>query len=564
MINRNKIHRGVISQFLKLAIFGVLLFVFSMSVSAQLSLGGTPLKSQSLSEPEWINLEQVRVDELLLEDKWLSLTGKKNHRIAKELQVSISPEQQGNWEQLRDGTLIWRIGIRGRGARGLGLVFSRYVLAEGTRLYIYDPSGENVLGAYTNRNNKVSGYLPVSYLPGDEMIIQLEVPQKTENYGELHIGSVRQAYLPVFEEKSVDDKYFGTSGDCNVDINCTLGDDWQLVKNSVVRMISTEKCTGVLINNVRQDDKAYVYTAAHCVFQSNKLQPIVFYFNYESPTCDGPDGSVSNSISLATLVATGDTLENPRDADSLDFALLELSVAPPDSFLPYFAGWNRSPTPAQHTTTIHHPSGDVKKIALDLDPPEVSYHDPDYFEDLIRGSHWRIMEWDTATTEFGSSGCPLFNEDQLVVGTLTGGQATCSFQENDYFTRLDYAWDYYPDSTKQLKCWLDPDDTGVMSLAGKVGDSVVDNVSISRAPEIESLSLYPNPANQLVTVRAGLESHRETHISIYHITGKLIMHKSISWEDKTTLDVSELQAGFYVFRLSQDNRFATSRLVISR
>jgi lysyl endopeptidase len=535
--------------------------IIPFSGSAQLSLGGSPLKSGSpYSQPEWINLEEVMVNELLLEDEWLSLTGKKNHRVAKEFQVSISPEQRGNWEQIQDGTLIWRLGIRGVGARGLGLVFSRFDLAPGARLFIYDPSRENVLGAYSSRNNKSSGYLPVSYLPGDELILQLEIPPDTDNYGDLIIGTVRWAYMPVFENKSTSDEYFGTSGDCNVDINCSLGSDWQIIKNSVVRMINIEKCTGVLINNVREDDKAYVYTAAHCVFQNNKYQPTVFYFNYESPTCDGPDGSIANSISGATLIATGDTLENPRDADSLDFALLELSVGPPDSFLPFFAGWNRSSAPAQNTTTIHHPSGDVKKIAIDLDPPEVSYHDPEYFPELVMNSHWRILEWDTATTEFGSSGCPLFNENQLVVGTLTGGQATCSFQENDYYTRIDYAWDYYEDSTKQLKCWLDPDNTGVMNLLGKVGEPS----SVVQRFENKSLSLYPNPAKNQVTVNASLATARETQIRIYHITGKLILHKSIFWEGESTVDVSKLQPGFYVIQLSQDNYATTSRFIISR
>ncbi len=291
-----------------------------------------------------------------------------------------------------DGTRIWKLGIRGRGAKALGLVFNRYVLEPGTRIFISDPSGKHVLGAFTDQNNKPSGSLPVSYLQGDELIIQMEVPPGSTGFGELQIGSVRYAYLPVFEKKSaLDDPYYGSSGNCNVDINCQLGDEWQVVKNSVVRLLNIEKCSGLLINNVKQDGKAYVYTAAHCVFQNNKYQPTVFYFNFENESCNDSLVPVPNTISGAKLIATGDTLENPRDEDSLDFALLELSVAPPKSYNPYYAGWNRSKNPAQNTTAIHHPSGDVKKIAVDLDAPETSYHDPDYFPDLVLYSHWRIL-----------------------------------------------------------------------------------------------------------------------------------------------------------------------------
>jgi len=530
---------------------------------AQISKGGQPLKTSSPRvDIEWVNLEDVRVEELLLEDEWMALTGKKNQRIAKEIPVSIRPDQLGNWSQSTNGTRIWQLGIRGEGAKALGIVFNRYELEHGCRIFISDPSGNYVLGAFTSRNNKPSGNLSVSYLQGDELIIQMEVPPGTDNYGELKIGSVRWAYLPVFEEKSGMDTFFGNSGPCNVDINCPLGSDWQMVKNSVVRMINAEKCTGMLINNVKEDDRAYIYTAAHCVFQNNKYQSTIFYFNYESDSCEGADVSVMHSISGATLISTGDTLENPRDGDSLDFALLELSIAPPDSFLPYFAGWNRSPVPAQKTTSIHHPSGDVKKISADYDPPEISMHDLDYFktEGLIPLSFWRVLEWDVATTEPGSSGCPLFNQDQLFIGTLTGGQATCSFQENDYFTRFDMAWDYYPEPSKQLKHWLDPDNTGVMSLGGKAGDPL----AVYTLPETGEFNVYPNPANEVLYFEGRRQNGSPVEIRIYNVTGNLVMQKRLSGHSATSLDVSGLKPGIYIFRITQGDYADSKRFLITR
>jgi hypothetical protein len=547
------------------ALIGLMVSTGGMSIKSQISSGGKPLRSELMTgDLEWVNLEELRVDELLLEDEWLALTGKKSQRIAEETQVSIRPDQAGEWTLHRDGTRVWKLGIRGRGAKGLGLVFSRYVLEPGCRLFICNPSGSKVFGAFTSRNNQPSASLPVSYLPGDELIIQLEVPPGTADFGELQIGSVRQAYKPVFDQKSANDIYYGSSGECNIDINCALGDDWQVVKHSVVRLLNTEKCSGVLVNNAREDGKAYIYTGAHCVFKNNKFQPPVFYFNYESPTCDGPDGSVAQTISKSTLISTGDTLENPRDADSLDFALLELLESPPESYKPYFAGWNRSLSPAQHTTTIHHPSGDVKKISLDNDPPQISMHDPDYLDDegLKPYSYWRILEWDEGTTEGGSSGSPLFNENQLVIGTLTAGLATCSYLKDDYYTRLDLAWDYYPEPAKQLKHWLDPDNTGVMSLAGKPGW----NVGIS--PEIGTggveISLYPNPAADDLWIDSDLPTGRETEILVYQITGKLLLQKNMVWEGQAHINLSEFSRGIYLLRIRQETRTVSQRFVINR
>jgi hypothetical protein len=540
-----------------------LLFLIQQVADAQLSRGGKPIGAGTMkSSFQWISLDDARVDELLLEDQADAIRGLKNRRIAREIPVSLNPERDGTWEWMHDGTRIWRLGIRGTGARALGIVFNRYFLEEGARLFLYDPMMKKVLGAYTNENNKSSAMLPVSYLPGGELIIQLEIPFELVDYGELQVGTVRYAYQPVFEDKSLYDDYFGRADSCNIDINCPAGNDWQLLKRSVVRMVNAELCTGVLVNNTNEDGKPYIYTAAHCVFDrsSGEYQPSVFYFNYDSPTCDGPDGNDQFSIAGATLVATGDTSENPRDADSLDFALLELSVIPPDSFMPYYAGWNRSKSPAQHTTTIHHPRGDVKKISKDYDPPETSYHDEDYLPELVKYSHWRILEWDLATTQSGSSGCPLFDQDQRVVGTLTGGAANCVNSVNDYYTKFDYAWDYYDALTKQLKHWLDPAGNGTMTLDGWKPLSVTGPTP----SENLSLRIYPNPADGLLHVQTDLPGRGDTEISVFHISGTLLLQSTYTQTGTYTLDVSQLGPGIYILRLRKDQQIANQRFIIAR
>jgi hypothetical protein len=539
----------------------ILALPIHQGIFAQLSQGGAPIAAGSLkSSFQWINLEDARVDELLLEDQADAIRGMKNRRIAREMPVLLNPEQDGTWEWTPDGTRIWRLGIRGAGARALGIVFNRYFLEEGARLFLYDPMKKKVLGAYTNANNKSSAILPVSYLPGEELIIQLELPMELANYGELQVGTVRYAYLPVFQDKSLNDAYFGRSDTCNVDINCPPEAYLQGLKRSVVRMINAELCTGVLVNNTNEDGKPYIYTAAHCVFDHGEYQPTVFYFNYESPTCNGPDGNNQFSIAGATLVATGDTSENPRDADSLDFALLELSVTPPVSFMPFYAGWNRSKSPAQNTTTIHHPKGDVKKVSRDDDPPETSYHKDNYLPLLVKYSHWRILEWDMATTQPGSSGCPLFDQNQRVVGTLTTGDADCVNSVNDYYTKFDYAWDYYDAPAKQLKHWLDPAGTGTMTLNG------LDPLAVAGTapPEEPRSRIYPNPADGLLHIQTDLPGHGNIEISVFHISGTLLLESRSTQTGTHTLDVSRLDPGVYILRIMKDQNMTTQRFIIAR
>ena len=542
-----------------------LLLMMLQLADAQLSRGGKPITSGTLKSTfQWINLDDVVLEDFLVEDQADALRGIKNRRIARGIPVSLNPERDGTWDWVSDGTRIWRLGIRGKGARALGIVFNRYFLEEGARLFLYDPMNKMVLGAYTRTNNKSSAMLPVSYLPGEEVIIQLEVPMDLNDYGELQIGTVRFAYLPVFQDNSLYDGYFGRSDTCNVDINCPEGDDWQLAKRSVVRLINDELCTGVLLNNTSEDGKPYLLTAAHCVFDrfSGEYQQTVFYFNYESPSCSGPDGDAQYSISGASLVATGDTSENSRDADSLDFALLELSVTPPDSFMPHYAGWNRSKLPAQYTISIHHPRGDVKKISKDYDPPETSYHEEDYLPDLVKYSHWRILQWDEATTEGGSSGSPLFDQDQRVVGNLTGGAANCVNPINDYYTKFDYAWDYYDAPAKQLKQWLDPTGTGAMALNG-LGQ---EGPPIEPPPEPEDppLNVYPNPARDELNIYVNLPDQGEAEIRIYQITGRLVQLSSPTLAGIHTMNVSHLTTGIYILSLKINHTITNHRFIIVR
>ncbi len=540
-----------------------LLLLVQLLTHAQLSKGGKPIKGGNLkSSFQWINLDSNRSVELILEDQVDAIRGIKNRRIAREIPVSMNPERDGTWEGLPDGTRIWRLGIRGTGARALGIVFNRYFLEKGARLFLYDPMMKKVLGAYTHENNKSSAMLPVSYLPGHELVIQLELPVGLMDHGELQVGTVRFAHLPVFQDKSLQDEYFGRADTCNVDINCPAGTYLQELKRSVVRMVSDELCTGVLINNTNQDGKPYIYTAAHCVFNrfTGEYQPTVFYFNYESPSCDGPDGNEQFSIAGATLVATGDTSENPRDGDSLDFALLELSVMPPDSFMVYYAGWNRIKSPAENTSTIHHPRGDVKKISIDDNSPETSYHTEDYLPELVKYSHWRIVEWDLATTEWGSSGSPLFDQNQLLVGTLTGGAANCANPVNDYFTKFDYAWDYYDDPVKQLKHWLDPTGTGTMTMNGWKPVSVGNLATSIDMP----LKIYPNPADGILHIQTELPGPGMTEISVFHISGTLLLRSRSGQTGTFTLEVSQLEPGIYILQLRKGQGMAKQRFIIAR
>jgi hypothetical protein len=154
--------------------------------------------------------------------------------------------------------------------------------------------------------------------------------------------------------------------------------------------------------------------------------------------------------------------------DSLDMALVELSLIPPPEFRPFYAGWDRSDNLPDSTICIHHPKGDIKKIAFDEDATSISdYTEARPDKSFIKGGFLKIQRWEEGVTEGGSSGGPLLNTDKNIIGTLTGGVARCGWPVEDYFQRFSLSWDYKSDSSQQLKCWLDPLNSNAESLQGK-------------------------------------------------------------------------------------------------
>ncbi|MCF6341297.1 MAG: T9SS type A sorting domain-containing protein, partial [Bacteroidales bacterium] len=153
-----------------------------------------------------------------------------------------------------------------------------------------------------------------------------------------------------------------------------------------------------------------------------------------------------------------------------DFKLLLLTDEMPEGFFPWYNGWDWSGEVSPGGVCINHPEGDIKMVSTYSQAVvSVRYNNPAPDEN---GLYWKVNWTETQSgfgvTEGGSSGSPLLNPAGNIIGSLTGGQASCTFpEEPDYYGKFSYSWESNgSDSTRQLKYWLDPDNTGVPSLKG--------------------------------------------------------------------------------------------------
>lgn len=548
------------------------LFIHPVS-EAQISAGGFPesFHSKEISNVfQEISVSPPNVSQLLEED--LAEADKSNpHRFAISLPLNINLENSGTWENLEDGSRIWRVKIMAAEALALHLYFDKFYLSKGCELFLYDEDHEQIKGAFTYENNHESKLFATELVIGEHIIVDLYVPWYVQENPLISISEVAYAYRSVpFSKRN--EKGFGSSDFCEINVNCSPdGDDWQKQKKGIVRILikvngASFWCSGSLVNNVRYDFTPYVLTADHCAYKfgnyasPSDLNQWIFYFNYESEFCENPAVEPSVfSLTGATKVAQG----GERGASGSDFYLVLLNQNVPNSFEPYFNGWSITNQGSNNGVGIHHPEGDIKKISTYIEPLITSQWSSNGLM-----SHWKVIWSETpnnwGVTEGGSSGSPIFDVGGRIVGTLTGGQAACSASgglgpdKPDYYGKFSWHWDQNGNvDSLQLKPWLDPDNSGVQVLDGtQVG--ILEN-GFAKSDDI---ILYPNPVNDIVYIKFIIFEADDVDISFVDILGKPIgNYFTYLINDDISIDISGFPPGVYYAKIKNGNRAVVRKII---
>lgn len=407
-------------------------------------------------------------------------------RFGNPFDVNYNLGNSGYWETLDNGDRLWRLTIQAPDARSINFLYDDFYLPSGAKLFIYNKDKSHIIGAFTSINNKVDRKMGTGLVYGDEVTLEYYEPENVMGTGALSIARVVHGYRFIHIQDEIL-KAFGDSGSCNVNTVCPEGDNWrdEIKGVALILVNGNRNCTGSLITNVEKDCTPYFLTANHCLGNfdaGDNASTWTFMWGYESPDCghnvsDGPTNMVTAG---ATIISNSG---NPGQVFESDFALIELTESPVDAgFDVYFNGFDASTTAAVGATSIHHPSGDVKKITMEANTLISSNYGTG-----AGVTHWRIDDWESGTTEPGSSGSPLFSDaTKRIVGDLSGGSAACSGGSSagwDAYGQVGYSWDNNATTTRQLKNWLDPNNTGT-------------NFADGHYPSICSFSTMTSPTPQ--------------------------------------------------------------------
>ncbi len=297
---------------------------------------------------------------------------------------------------------------------------------------------------------------------------------------------------------------FENSGNCQNDNNANCDKWWTSLENNkrAVFVINSpllngnrSQCTGTLINQITADNKLQTIfiTARHCIEGKDFSKPWDFYFNYQSPTCDNNDVPKDNENGGRYLHQSKVTLID--DIRIVDVALLKMEKPIPPHFNVYYSGWtlaNLQTIQLPHHV-IHHPRGDIKKIAKTFGTVTVTNYtchtvttvidavfswfgisvNTERICSLVELPQYSVSVWSDGVVEHGSSGSALLNRNSRIIGILSWGAGSCDFPALDQFGRFNTAWV----NSKKMRNTLNPNGDYILTgISGrqKTYDNLLD------------------------------------------------------------------------------------------
>jgi lysyl endopeptidase len=479
--------------------------------------------------------------------------------------IKLDLRTNGVWSTLENGDRVWRVAIKSPEAINMSVNFNGFRLPFGARLHLYNADRSDKSKTYSNLNNRLSNVLGSWFVTGDEIWVEYFEPSFAVGAVELEIGSIVHGYRIGLINSWVDGtRGLNDSGDCNYDVNCFVGSDFEVHKNLVKKSVALLNlgngylCSASLVNNTFSDKTPFLLTANHCLDNSDPaLWSVRFNWMSPNPIC----GSIESSVDIQSNFTMSGAEYRASNGKS-DFALVELYNSIPSSWDVAFAGWDNSDASPQYQVGIHHPNGDIMKICRDDDAAvKENANGTDVW--LIKGvSAGNGNGWEIGTTESGSSGSPLFNEEGRIIGQLYAGQSFCNGIENnndyDIYGRLGISWNEGNTPETRLSDWLDPLGTGQITI-----DVLQNALSVSDIEITGRLDIFPNPASEYVMVMN--TQYPNLVYRFYDVLGRRIQSGNLS-NSENRINVSGMEEGIYFLHLIDEDtqKDITKKIIIDK
>lgn len=539
-----------------------MLSILNYRAFPQINVGGTPLtydgkyslQVKDITKSELsINSGKVIIQDLdkinekkILKEIIKDCESCRDKYYGKEVETNIDFFISAHKIKVDNGDEIWLLNIKSDSAEGYQFLFDEFYLPEQCKLFFYNEERNMSLGAFTSENNQEDNEFVTQFINGNSIFIELYIPKFIKEKPKLSVNKVVYIFDDIFRKGP----YSADGADvCHINTICPQGDGLRTEIKSVALILERVNgaywgvCTGTLINkenDYADTDKPYFLTANHCYQLSggilSDVTKWVFLFRHETAYCSWDGSEIPDDVTKSAVGAEIISRDVADDSSiKSDYLLLKLNntVGEIRNYDISFAGWDGSVSGYLTTNTagIHHPNGDIKKISISNSSPVSTPFSFTGCPGTYTGTdHHLQVIWDEGITAPGSSGSPLFNQYNKLIGVLSGGVSFCQNEPNepcptingprgpDYYGKFSQSW-----INGSLTQYLTPK-TGLTSLAAYEPPLMYDL----------SLSMETNPVNVFLGASfkvKGKSNNGETPITWY------------LWINKTSNDFKDYNYG---------------------
>lgn len=342
----------------------------------------------------------------------------------------------------RNEKVYQEIVISSPDSKTLSVNFSHIELGKSSKLFIINDKESYLLGPITSKDVKRSVNFDPGFIPGDEIRILLEEDIDESSRSKISISRVGHIVYDFYgsntsvESNSSGCYGFNCSASCLHNIICYP--NLSLESKAVALITYSDPLdpfgnigfhgSGFLINNGAQNKRALFLAMIHGI-GGYMVPDLKFIFHYKSPQCN-PTTSGSSAYFVQGATQLGLDPANDR-------RLLELTTNPGTSSVftgnpVSYLGWSIVDEQISTVYGIGHPKADVQKYMEG--GSAIQFTEPDQSIGV-----WKF-NMTAGFPETNSSGGPVFDSEQRVIGSLLGiasePELTCSnFSNTDILDR---------------------------------------------------------------------------------------------------------------------------------
>ncbi len=363
-------------------------------------------------------------------------------RVGRVRAMPVDAVDSGSWTAMPDGRQVWRLAVRSPEASEVRVHFTDFHVGTG-KVWVYSGNGRQSVQEFSGNGLYSDGDFWTATVSAERVTVEYlagnGLRQDVAPFRIAEVGHLWEVTSEMVTESTGGGLSLAAKGPstapasalaltaaaggngreiagCHLDVACFP--EYRAAATGVARIIFAKKdglylCSGALVNTRSGNGTPLFLTANHCIDDEASARSVQANFFYQSESCGGGLRQVENVLGANYLIS--------QTFSKGDYSLIRL-LGVPKSEVYFFGLTTEEPAVGTKLTGIHHPAGSYKRISFGPRVPDESIAVSDgtgvYTSPADR---YYQVDQRQGRTEGGSSGSPLLNAKNQIIGALSSG-----------------------------------------------------------------------------------------------------------------------------------------------